>query len=129
MAGPKITSHLAPAGAMLNERQLFATFALDQSDHFRSFGRDKPVARKSQSLLFRGSIGSPESRHGFIGGNAGVRASTHSRFSFSVRMKRSAQPLRLGGAAEGGGILDAEEAQLALERVGHVLQAVVVAHA
>lgn len=46
-----------------------------------------------------------------------------------MRMKRSAQPLRLGGAAEGGGILDAEEAQLALERVGHVLQAVVVAHA
>lgn len=43
-------------------------------------------------------------------------------------MKRSAQPLP-PRAHEGGRAFDAEKAQLALERVGHVLRAVIVAQA
>ena len=44
----------------------------------------------------------------------------------SVRMKRSAQPFAFRGADEGGRALDAEEGELVLEGVGHVLTAVVV---
>src|SRR3954454_24065634 len=53
---------------------------------------------------------------------------THSRFSFSVRMNRSAQPLPFWCPDEGGRTLDAEKGQFLLEVIGHVLRAVIVAH-
>jgi hypothetical protein len=52
---------------------------------------------------------------------------THKKFSFRVRMKRSATPLPSGWRCEGGRALDAEEADLVLEVAGHVVGAVVVA--
>ncbi len=39
------------------------------------------------------------------------------------------EDVAFGRAHEGGRAFDAEKAQLALERVGHVLRAVIVAHA
>ena len=54
---------------------------------------------------------------------------THRRFSFSVRMKRSAQPLPSGARTKAGELSMPRKRDLALERVGHVLRAVVVADA
>ena len=50
----------------------------------------------------------------------------HKRFSFSVRMKRSATPLPSGWRTKDGEASDAEEGDLALEVVGHVVRSVVV---
>src|SRR5512132_3045111 len=52
---------------------------------------------------------------------------SHKRFSFGVRMKRSATPLPSGWRTKDGEGLDAEEGDLALEVVGHVIRARVVA--
>src|SRR5512132_1962339 len=49
---------------------------------------------------------------------------THKRFSFSVRMKRSATPLPSGWRTKEG---EAEEGDVALEVVGHIVRSVVVA--
>src|SRR5512144_1326935 len=51
---------------------------------------------------------------------------THKRFSFSVRMKPLGDAVALGLAHEGRRGLDAEEGDLALEVVGHVVRSVVV---
>src|SRR3954453_16640242 len=67
-----------------------------------------------------------------------AKGRTHSRFSFSVRMKRSAPRSRCAGrrtgsavafrlATEGRRALEAEEADLGPEVVAHVLAAVIVA--
>src|SRR5258707_9742707 len=53
---------------------------------------------------------------------------THSRFSLSVRMNRSAQPLPSGARIEGGRTGDAEEGDLLLEVVGDVLRSMVMPH-
>src|SRR5207248_10174345 len=53
---------------------------------------------------------------------------THSRFSLSVRMNRSAQPLPLRRPHEGGRTLDAEEGDLLLDVVRHVLRSMVMPH-
>src|SRR4051794_5227906 len=55
-----------------------------------------------------------------------AKGRTQSRFSFSVRMNRSAQPFP-SGSREGRRALDAEEADPGLEVVAHVLAAVIVA--
>ena len=52
---------------------------------------------------------------------------THKRFSFHVRMKRSATPLRFGRSHEARGTLNPEERDLLLEIVSQVVRAVVVA--
>ena len=51
---------------------------------------------------------------------------THNRFSFSVRMKRSATPLPSGSPHEARGAVDAEEGDLLLEVVSQVVGPVVV---
>ena len=53
---------------------------------------------------------------------------TQSRFSFRVRMKRSAQPIALGRPHEGRRTLDAEEGKFLLESIGHVLAPMIVPH-
>src|SRR3954454_5594533 len=53
---------------------------------------------------------------------------THSRFSLSVRMNRSAQPLPSGAPDEGGRTFDAEKGDLVLEVVRHVLRSMVMPH-
>src|SRR4028118_1614158 len=52
---------------------------------------------------------------------------THKKFSFRVRMKRSATPLPSGWRCEGGRALDAEGADVVREVARHVVGAVVVA--
>src|SRR5512132_474458 len=51
---------------------------------------------------------------------------THSRFSLRVRMKRSATPLPSGSRTKGRRGVDAEEGDLVLEVVGHVVWAMVM---
>ena len=51
---------------------------------------------------------------------------THNRFSFSVRMKRSATPLPSGSPHETRRALDAEERDLLLKVVGQIVRPVVV---
>ena len=52
---------------------------------------------------------------------------THSRFSFSTRMKRSAQPLPSGSRTKAGELARPRKRISALEVVAHVLRAVIVA--
>src|SRR5947207_14392141 len=56
-----------------------------------------------------------------------AKVRTHSRFSLSVRMNRSAQPLP-SGARTKARTLDAEEGDLRLEVVRHVLRTMVMPH-
>ena len=51
---------------------------------------------------------------------------THKRFSFSVRMKRSAMPFAVGRALKARGTLNPEEHDLLLEIGGQVVRPVVV---
>ena len=51
---------------------------------------------------------------------------TQSKFSFKVRMKRSATPLPSGSRTKDGEVFDAQTFHLALEIAGHVIGAMVV---
>jgi hypothetical protein len=113
-------------------RRVFAVeLAADIDPQYRSLARDsggrKPTPRVEVRLACSRSARpstTPPSLRAPVGYQVVLwmvsKARTHRRFSFRVRMNRSAQPLPSGARTKAG--------ELVLERVGQILRSVIVPH-